>query len=165
MRWVPITRRDSPEVLTSPVAFLETTLREELARSHRPDLKSIATEQIAIEPLLDTNSVFRIAAHEGDTLGLRPIQFKRYRQKRGDSGENRRSGFFRLIFPERVGAALLLLVTPLISVSAYSCRSDLSFAQSTILSARKHRKCVQTQSRKWRSFGYRLFLGIMHRRG
>jgi CRISPR-associated protein Csb2 len=104
------TRRDSPEVLASPVAFLETTLREELARliARRPDLGSIAAEQIAIQPLLDANGVFRIAAHQGDPVGLRPIQFKRYRQKRGDDGGNRRSGFFKITFPIPVRGPIAL---------------------------------------------------------
>jgi CRISPR-associated protein Csb2 len=90
------TRRDSPGVLASPIAFLQTTLHEELAHliARRPELQSISIEQITIEALLE-NGVFRTR----DSRGLRPIQFKRYRQKRGDDGGSRRSGFFKLKFP------------------------------------------------------------------
>jgi CRISPR-associated protein Csb2 len=104
------TRRDGPEVLASPVAFLEATLREELARliARRPDLKSITAEHISIEPLLDANGVFRIPAYKGDSLGFRPIQFKRNRQKRGDDGGNRRSGFFKITFPQEVRGPIAL---------------------------------------------------------
>jgi CRISPR-associated protein Csb2 len=95
------TKRDAPELLACSSNFVEATLREELARLQQrtPQLQSMVLHQIHVEPLQDQNGVFRIGARKGDPLGLRPIQFKRYRQKRNDDGGNRRSGAFRIIFP------------------------------------------------------------------
>jgi CRISPR-associated protein Csb2 len=95
------TKRDAPELLACSADFVEATLREELARLQlrAPQLQSIALDQIQVERLQDRNGVFRIQTRRGDPLGLRPIQFKRYRQKRGDDGGNRRSGSFRIVFP------------------------------------------------------------------
>jgi CRISPR-associated protein Csb2 len=98
------TKRDAPELLACSANFVEATLREELARLQlrAPQLQSIALDQIQVEPIHDRNGIFRIHGRTGDPLGLRPIQFKRYRQKRSDDGGNRRSGSFRIIFPEPV---------------------------------------------------------------
>ncbi len=95
------TKRDAPELLACCADFVEATLREELARLQlrNPALHSMLLDQIRVEPLQDQNGVFRVGARKGDPLGLRPIQFKRYRQKRDDDGGNRRSGAFRIIFP------------------------------------------------------------------
>ena len=98
------TRRDPPELLASQAAFLSAVLREEIARlvDRRPELQGLDLGQIDIEPLLDTNGAFRLPAREGRGLGLRPIQFKRNRHKPGDDGGNRRSGAFRITFPQPV---------------------------------------------------------------
>jgi CRISPR-associated protein Csb2 len=98
------TKRDAPELLSCAANFVAATLREELARlqQRRPELQSMPLDQIQIEALQDQNGIFRICARKGDPLGLRPIQFKRYRQKRGDDGGNRFSGAFRIIFPGAV---------------------------------------------------------------
>jgi CRISPR-associated protein Csb2 len=95
------TKRDAPGLLACSASFVEATLREELARLElrTPQLQSMLLDQIRVEPLQDQNGVFRIGARQDDPLGLRPIQFKRYRQKRNDDGGNRRSGAFRIIFP------------------------------------------------------------------
>ena len=104
------TKRDAPELLSSAANFVTTTLREELARLQqcRPELRSTPLDQIQIETLQDQNGVFRIQARKGDPLGLRPIQFTRYRQKRNDDGGNRRSGAFRIIFPGPVSGPIAL---------------------------------------------------------
>ena len=98
------TKRDTRELLSCAANFVAATLREELGRlqQRRPDLQSMLLDQIQIEALQDQNGFFRIPARKGDPLGLRPIQFKRYRQKRGDDGGNRLSGAFRIIFPDPV---------------------------------------------------------------
>jgi CRISPR-associated protein Csb2 len=62
----------------------------------------MSLDQIQVAPLLDQNGVFRIRARKDDPLGLRPIQFKRNRQKADDDGGNRRSGAFRIVFPRPV---------------------------------------------------------------
>lgn len=104
------TRRDAPELLASPPAFLSAALREEITRlvARKPDLEGVDLNQIGIDPLLDSDSVFRIPPRERSALGLRPIQFQRNRQKRGDDGGNRRSGAFRITFPRPVTGPIAL---------------------------------------------------------
>jgi CRISPR-associated protein Csb2 len=104
------TKRDAPELLACSANFVEATLREELARLRlrTPHLQSVLLDQIQVSPLQDENGVFRIRARKGDPLGLRPIQFKRYRQKRNDDGGNRRSGAFRIVFPGPVSGPIAL---------------------------------------------------------
>jgi CRISPR-associated protein Csb2 len=75
------TKRDRPEDYATPRAFLRHVLRQELARrTDLPLLVSLAEEE-AIGP------------HR-----LRPIQFVRFRSKRGDDGGRRPAGGFRLTF-------------------------------------------------------------------
>jgi CRISPR-associated protein Csb2 len=99
------TKRDAEQVWSSPAEFLRTVLLEELARliERRPDLTQFPLDSIKIEPLIDAHGVFRIGPRR-----LRPIQFKRYRQKRGDDGGNRPAGAFRIIFPEPVKGPISL---------------------------------------------------------
>ncbi len=85
------TKRD-PSALLGPDnqrAFARQVLVEEIRRE-RPDLP----EPMNVEPL---NAEHRCGAHR-----LRPIQFKRYRQKRSDDGGRRAAGAFRIVFPEPV---------------------------------------------------------------
>jgi CRISPR-associated protein Csb2 len=98
------TKRDAPELLACSATFVEATLREELSRLQlrAPQLVSMMLNQVRIEPLQDQSGAFRIGAQRGASLGLRPIQFKRYRQKRNDDGGNRSSGAFRITFPDPV---------------------------------------------------------------
>ena len=93
------TKRDAEELWNSPTAFLTTMLREELARliERRPDLAAVPVDPIKVEPLTDEHGVFRIG-----TRCLRPIQFKRFRQKRGDDGGSRHAGAFLITFPQPV---------------------------------------------------------------
>ena len=93
------TKRDPEELWQSPASFLTAVLREELARliERRPDLADVSVESVKVEPLTDEHDVFRVPPH-----GLRPIQFKRFRQKRDDDGGRRPAGAFRLTFPEPV---------------------------------------------------------------
>jgi CRISPR-associated protein Csb2 len=99
------TKRDPEEVWHSPVAFLSTVLREELARfiERRPDLGALRVDSIKIEPDTDDRGVFRVGPRR-----WRPIQFKRYRQKRGDDGGSRPAGAFRLVFPRPVRGPICL---------------------------------------------------------
>jgi CRISPR-associated protein Csb2 len=89
------TKRDPVELWHCQENFLTAVLREELARliQRRADLNDLSLDAIQIEPLVDQHGVFRIG-----TRNLRPIQFKRFRQKRGDDGGNRAAGFFQVDF-------------------------------------------------------------------
>lgn len=91
-------------VLVDPIGWLEVVLREELARllDRRPDLADVGLDDIMIRPLLDAGA-FRIGARK-----LRPIQFKRFRQKRGDDGGQRLAGAFEITFPRRLRGPICL---------------------------------------------------------
>jgi CRISPR-associated protein Csb2 len=97
------TKHDPVECWNSPATFLGTVLREELARllARRPNLADVPPDSIRIKPLTDEHGVFRIA-------NLRPIQFKRFRQKRGDDGGNRPAGAFRICFPRPIHGPIAL---------------------------------------------------------
>lgn len=103
------TKRDAPELLRSPREFLIATLREELSHliKRRPDLSEMDLQKIEILPLED-HGHFRLPDPEGNLRGLRPIRFKRFRQKRGDDGGRRVSGAFRLVFPQVVCGPIAL---------------------------------------------------------
>ncbi len=98
-------RRDLGEARWGGLAFLAIALREELLRliERRPDLQDLAIDEVAIEPLIDANGTFRLGARR-----LRPLQFRRFRQKRGDDGGRRPSGAFRLVFPRPVAGPIAL---------------------------------------------------------
>lgn len=103
------TKRDPPQLLRSPVLFLQAVLREELSRliQRRPDLAHLDLEDIRLAPCTDEHGVFRIARGRGK-LGLRPIQFKRFRHKRGDDGGRRPTGAFQILFPRPVRGPICL---------------------------------------------------------
>jgi CRISPR-associated protein Csb2 len=85
------TKRDQPEDYASPRAFAQCVLRQELQR------RGITARVASIE--------------EVDCLGkprLRPLQFQRFRSKRGDDGGRRPSGAFRLTFASPVPGPLCL---------------------------------------------------------
>jgi CRISPR-associated protein Csb2 len=84
-------KRDPAELLgtENQRKFARQVLMEEIQRE-RPELP----EPIEVDFL---NGEHRCSAH-----GLRPIQFKRYRQKRGDDGGRRPAGVFKIVFPEPV---------------------------------------------------------------
>lgn len=103
------TKRDPIELLHSPRAFVTATLLEELARliERRPDLAGVNVETIEVHPLLDHGEQhFRLPQERG--TGLRPIQFQRFRQKRGDDGGRRSAGAFRLVFPLAIRGPIAL---------------------------------------------------------
>jgi CRISPR-associated protein Csb2 len=103
------TKCDAPELLHSPREFLIATLREELARlfARRPELSAWRLEEVEIGPLLDESGNFRIARSSGE-FGWRPIEFKRFRQKRSDDGGRRAAGTFRLVFPHTIYGPIAL---------------------------------------------------------
>jgi CRISPR-associated protein Csb2 len=88
----------SPE---ARAAFLEDDIRAQLA-AVRPDLAAEEAARVTVEPLWDDNHVFSIAGR------WRPIQFKRYRRKRGDDGGRRLAGAFRLTFDRPVSGPIAL---------------------------------------------------------
>ncbi len=103
------TKRDPPELLRSPLLFLEAVVREELLRliQRRPDLAHIRPETIQVAPCTDQHGVFRIPQRTGK-LGLRPIQFKRFRKKPTDDGGRRPAGAFQIVFPEPIFGPICL---------------------------------------------------------
>lgn len=103
-------KRDAPEEIASPVAFLKKVLREELARliDRRPDLSGINLEDIRITPVVDDTGAFRLPDLHGHPTSPRPIQFRRFRQKRGDDGGRRLAGFFKIKFPEFIPGPIAL---------------------------------------------------------
>jgi len=92
-------KRDKPELLgiENRHVFTQKVLREELERLSqlRDDIPD--AREIIIEP------VDRIGAH-----GLRTIQFKRSRIKRGADGAQRPAGGFRIVFPAPVNGPICL---------------------------------------------------------
>jgi CRISPR-associated protein Csb2 len=88
-------KRDRPEDLATPQAFVRRVLHQELdrLRERRPDLPAV----VDIVPL-DGISRRR----------LQPIQFQRFRRKRDDDGGRRPSGVFRIIFAEPVQGPICL---------------------------------------------------------
>lgn len=97
-------RPASKYVFIDPVGWLETVLREELGRliARRSDLADIDVDRVTIRPLLQ-EGVFRMGARR-----LRPIQFKRFRQKRGDDGGQRLAGAFEIVFSKKVSGPVCL---------------------------------------------------------
>jgi CRISPR-associated protein Csb2 len=90
--------------MSSPAAktaFLEADTRKELARM--ADRIDGGLPDFTIEPLMD-GSTFRLPGFRG----LRPIQFKRFRQKHSDDGGRRPVGFFRIIFDTPVAGPIAL---------------------------------------------------------
>jgi CRISPR-associated protein Csb2 len=87
-------KKDPPNLLgpDNEREFARQVLIEEIARLReiRPDVP----EPISIEPLSEE--------HRCGARGLRPIQFKRFRRKRGDDGGRRSAGAFRITFPHPV---------------------------------------------------------------
>ena len=90
-------KKDPAELLglDNQRAFARQVLIEEIQRAY-PDMP----EPVKVEYL---NEEHRCGAH-----GLRPIQFKRYRQKRGDDGGRRPAGVFKIVFPVAVPGPLCL---------------------------------------------------------
>jgi CRISPR-associated protein Csb2 len=99
------TKRDPVQLWHCQQDFLAAVLREELTRlvERRPDLKDLPLDAINMKALVDEHSVFRIG-----TRNLRPIQFKRFRQKRGDDGGNRAAGAFQIDFGREVSGPIAL---------------------------------------------------------
>jgi CRISPR-associated protein Csb2 len=90
------TKRDLPEHYATPRTFAEHVLRQELERfrERRPGLPAVVAIQ-SLEVL-------------GALGGLRPIQFRLFRQKRGDDGGRRPSGAFRIVFASPMRGPLCL---------------------------------------------------------
>lgn len=90
-------KKDPSELLglENQRAFARQVLIEEIRRYY-PDL----AELVKVEYL---NEEHRCGSH-----GLRPIQFKRYRQKHSDDGGRRPAGVFRIIFPTTMRGPICL---------------------------------------------------------
>jgi CRISPR-associated protein Csb2 len=84
-------KRDRPEDYATPIAFVRHVLAQELKR--RPGLPEV----LSIEEVEGIGS-----------QRLRPIQFHRFRGKRGDDGGRRPAGAFRVTFAAGVRGPLCL---------------------------------------------------------
>ena len=106
------TKRDPKELLgeQNQREFIAHVLDEELAhlRERRLATGSNFPSTWIIEPLCDSQGVFRMGRNEADPNGLRPIQFHRFRQKPDDDGGRRPVGAFRIIFNEPITGPLSL---------------------------------------------------------
>ncbi len=90
-------------------AFLTAQVRRELTLWLSRTGSTIAPEAITIELLLDPDGNTRQPdPNTGLPTGPRPIQFKRFRQKRSDDGGRRPAAFFRLTFPTPVAGPIAL---------------------------------------------------------
>jgi len=96
------TKRDSAELRGSQnervftAHILEEELRYLQARRLRAGFDFPTSWRI--ELLCDDDGVFRIGRGSSHPLGLRPIQFRRFRRKRNDDGGRRPTGAFRIVF-------------------------------------------------------------------
>jgi len=88
----------SPE---ARAAFLCDDIRRQLS-SVMPDFAASEAPAVLIEPLWDTNHVFKVAARWSTT------QFKRFRHKAGDDGGRHLCGAFKLTFPRPVRGPVAL---------------------------------------------------------
>jgi len=98
------TKRDPVEWGVSPESFVTAMLREELRRliQRHPELTNVDLDSIGIIPQMETG-VFRIGPQQ-----RRPLEFKRFRQKRDDDGGRRLCGSFRIIFPKCIQGPIAL---------------------------------------------------------
>ncbi len=94
-------KRDPVELWSSSTMFAAAVLREELARlrERRPTMPAPES----IEPLTDSLGVVRLGVQN-----LRPIQFKRFRRKRGDDGGRLAAAGYRVRFPNAVRGPICL---------------------------------------------------------
>lgn len=86
--------------------FLIENLREQI-QDVRGDLGADAIAEVNIVPEADSHGVFHISNRYGFG-SLRPIQFQRYRSKRGDDGGRRLAGSFRIVFSSPVNGPFCL---------------------------------------------------------
>lgn len=93
-------KKDAPHLLglDNQRAFARQVLIEEISRLR--DRRQDLPPPVSVEPL---NQEHRMGAHS-----LRPIQFKRFRQRRDDDGGRRAAGAFRIVFPEPVRGPICL---------------------------------------------------------
>lgn len=96
------TKRDSANLLgpQNERAFTSHVLDEELRhlQARRLNAGFDFPTSWRIELLCDDDGVFRIGRGPSHPLGLRPIQFRRFRRKRNDDGGRRPTGAFHIVF-------------------------------------------------------------------
>ncbi|MEX2579291.1 MAG: type I-U CRISPR-associated protein Csb2 [Verrucomicrobiales bacterium] len=100
--------RDTERGGSDPHRFLLAQIRKELTRwLERHDL-DIPLDSIEASLCLDGSGNIRRLDRRTEEPKERSIQFRRFRQKRGDDGGRRLAGFFKLTFPEAVPGPLAL---------------------------------------------------------
>ncbi|MCC5836087.1 MAG: type I-U CRISPR-associated protein Cas5/Cas6 [Opitutales bacterium] len=100
--------KEPEEHLANPARFLEAQLRIEVERWIQLTGQEVDPAEVEITPFVDASGNFRAPDRDRAPNGKRPIQFRRFRQKRNDDGGRRASGFFRLRFPAPVPGPIAL---------------------------------------------------------
>lgn len=88
--------------------FVEEQLKVELQRWIERNKPEIQLEKVQIQPCVDDSGNTRRRCPLKQGFRERPIQFRRFRQKRTDDGGKRPAAFFQLTFPERVSGPIAL---------------------------------------------------------
>jgi len=89
-------------------AFVKDQLKFELERWIGRAEAGFSVDDIGIEVLCDDSGNTRRWCPVRKAYRERAIQFRRFRQKRGDDGGNRPAAFFHLTFPEAVAGPIAL---------------------------------------------------------
>lgn len=76
--------------------------------NERAFAEHVLREQLAVRGLPEPVAIVSLPAHRVGIRQLRPIQFQRFRGKRGDDGGNRSNGAFRIVFESPVQGPLCL---------------------------------------------------------
>jgi CRISPR-associated protein Csb2 len=94
---------------SDPHRFLLYQLSKELIHWLKRNQSKVDPASVKIDLALDSDGNTRLPDPKtGEAKGLRPLQFRRFRQKRSDDGGQRLAGFFRLTFPEPVTGPIAL---------------------------------------------------------
>ena len=100
--------KEPDEHLSHPALFLEAQLHQEIGRWLELTGQNPDQDKVQIYTVVDENGTFRAPDKNQKATGPRPIQFKRFRQKKGDDGGRRPAGFFKIEFPKPVSGPLAL---------------------------------------------------------
>jgi len=107
-RLPPTTGRNKPRSSEAVQAFVLGQLKRELERWTDRNNHTLPIEEVRVELHRDKNRNTRRKCAQSQDFKERAIQFRRFRQKRGDDGGIRPAAFFRLTFPEPVPGPIAL---------------------------------------------------------
>ncbi|NBB81230.1 MAG: type I-U CRISPR-associated protein Cas5/Cas6 [Verrucomicrobia bacterium] len=107
-RLPPTSGRNKPRSQEARLAFAEAQIQIELERWIERNEHAFSVADVGIELLVDNDGNPRRRCPLTQTFKERSIQFRRFRQKRGDNGGHRPAAFFHLTFPEPVSGPIAL---------------------------------------------------------